>query len=221
MKWYALIALIILCHSRLLAQKTIDLEVGLGHNTMTWETEYDQSLGINDTTFKRKELFITPSLRITYKFSGWRLYEKVQLNLVTFIGYSAFGGKSASYENGYKDKLVFNVIEAGAFPQFDFNEKIVIGPVVKGQYIFSAKLKSFGSVVDPPGTVRKWGTHDVDGFYRDFSMGAGCAVRYNIKLISVGAEAWFGLMNLAKEESEFFELKVRENNYRFMIGIKL
>ncbi|GEM_PF-1457827 len=224
MKCYALIVLILLlCYCRLLAQKKIPigLEVGIGHNTMIWKTEYDESLGINDTTFKRKELFITPSLRITYKFSGWKLYEKVELNLVTFIGYSAFGGKSAEYENGYKDKHIFNGIEVGAFPQFDFNEKIVIGPVIKGQYIFSAKSKSFGSVVDPAGTVRKWETHDVDELYRDFSLSVGCAVRYNIKFISVGTEAWFGFTNLAKEESEFFELKVLENNYRFLIGIKL
>jgi hypothetical protein len=128
-----------------------------------------------------------------------------------------FGGKSKEETNGYKDMIRLQSFEIGILPNYTLNNRLNIYGGLKGQYIFSAKNKSYGSFADPIEVGREWETNDISGLIEDISFNVGAGFNYKINRFLLGIETWFGISNLSKIEG----LKIYENNYRLIIGYKI
>ena len=76
--------------------------------------------------------------------------------VIPFAGYNMFGGKSKTESNGYKDIIRLQSFEIGVLPTFALNNKLNFYGGIKGQYIFSAKNKSYGSALSPIDSQREW-----------------------------------------------------------------
>jgi hypothetical protein len=191
----------------------VSLEFGFGYNTLGWEVTSLQS----NISHSRNQLFILPSFKIRYSFPLTEFKNHTTFGLSPFVGYNMFGGKSKTESSGYKDVIILQAFETGVSPCFSFSNHIAIYGGVKGQYIFHAQQRSFGSVWNPAGEERKWESHNVNEMFRDVSFSAGLGFNYWVNRFSVGIESWFGISNLGG----YKELKIDENNYRFVIGYRI
>ena len=195
------------------AKKNIDIELGLGYNTIGWE---GKSLNENKK-LNRNQFSIFPSFKLKYAIQLSEFKNNSIFELTPFVGYNMFGGKSKTELNGYKDIIRLQSFEIGALPTYSLRNKLNLYGGVKGQYIFSAKNKYYGSAVDPIETEREWGTEDLDKLFKTISFSVGAGFNYKINRFSVGIETWFGISNLTEIE----DLKIHENNYRLLIGYRI
>ena len=196
------------------SKNNIDLELGLGYNISNWEVKsFNETVKLN-----RNQFYIFPSFKLKYSIPLSEFKNNSIFEITPFIGYNMFGGKSKTESNGYKDIIRLQSIEIGVLPTFSLKNKLNLYGGVKGQYIFSAKSKSYGSFADPVETEREWETNDMAEFFiKDISFNIGAGFNYKINRFSLGIETWFGISNLSKIE----ELKIYENNYRLIIGYRV
>ena len=195
------------------SKNNLDLELGLGYNTLNWE-----GTSLNDNvTLNRNQFTVFPSFKLKYSIKLSELKNNSKFELTPFAGYNMFGGKSKTESNGYKDIIRLQSFEIGVLPTFSLDNKINLYGGIKGQYIFSAKNKSYGSIVSPNDTDRNWETNDINELIKDISFNIGAGFNYKINSFSLGVETWFGITNLSDTEN----LKIYENNYRLTIGYRI
>lgn len=185
------------------------IEEGVGYNTAS-----GSMIG------NRRAFWIQPTARIYYSFALHSFSESKKIKMPIFIGYYTFGGAIRNPVSIPEDPIsraiiLFRSIEGGINPCFDFN-KIQIGLQLKGQYIFSVKDRTYGDPIWRNGhSVEET---DVSKGYKTFAMNAGLKLKYKIKKLSIGAEAWYGLTNLYVRYNNG---KLIENNYRILLGYEL
>ena len=189
----------------------ISLELGLGYNTINWEAE---SLNKN-TKYNRNQPNILPSFKLKYSIPIYKINDNSTFAITPFTGYNMFGGKSEKEPNGYKDMFYLQALEIGILPTYSLSGNYMFYGGFKGQYIFSAKSKAYGSINDPIETERKWKTSDCKGLFKNRSFSVGAGFNYMIKRLSIGIETWFGITNLSELES------VYENNYRLLLAYRI
>jgi len=195
------------------SKNNLDLELGLGYNTLNWEgTSLNENVSLN-----RNQFTLFPSFKLKYSIKLSELKNNSIFELTPFVGYNMFGGKSKTESNGYKDIIRLQSFEIGVLPTFSIDNKLNLYGGVKGQYIFSAKNKSYGSIVSPIDTDRKWETNDINELIKGISFNIGAGFNYKINSFSLGVETWFGITNLSDTEN----LKIYENNYRLTIGYRI
>ncbi|QIA09757.1 outer membrane beta-barrel protein [Draconibacterium halophilum] len=195
------------------SENNLDLELGLGYNTLNWQvTSLNENVGLTRNGFA-----VLPSLKLKYSIKFSELRNNSMFELTPFVGYNMFGGKSKTESNGYKDIIRLQSFEIGVLPTFSLNHKVNLYGGVKGQYIFSAKNKSYGSILSPIDTDRNWETNDISDLIKDISFNIGAGFNYRINSFSLGIETWFGITNLSDTEN----LKIYENNYRLIIGYRI
>ena len=195
------------------SKNNLDLELGLGYNTLNWEaTSLNENVSLN-----RNQFTVFPSFKLKYSIKLSELKNNSMFELTPFVGYNMFGGKSKTESNGYKDIIRLQSFEIGVLPTFSLDNKLNLYGGVTGQYIFSAKNKSYGSIVSPIDTDRKWETNDINELIKDISFNIGAGFNYKINSFSLGIETWFGITNLSDTEN----LKIYENNYRLTIGYRI
>lgn len=189
-------------------------ELGIGYNTLSWDV--DSYLTGEHTTYDRNNFFLLPSLKVKYA-NSLSEFEKIDLNLSSFIGYNMFGGKSKTDQNGYKDIIIFQSIEGGILPTLDLKNRISFFGGIKGQYILSAKSISYGS----DQKNKEWEINEIKKyFFKNFSFSAGVGMNYHFKKFIIGFESWFGLNNLSTINDSDFYIHNYENNYRLILGYK-
>ncbi len=195
------------------SKKNIDIELGLAYNTINWEAS---SLN-EDIKLNRNQFAILPSLKLKYFIPLSELKNNSTFGIALFVGYNMFGGKSKEEQNGYKDIIRLQSFEIGLLPTYSIKNKLNLYGGVKGQYIFSAKTKSYGSVLSPIDTAREWETNDMSELIKDISFNICAGFNYKINRFLFGIETWFGISNL----SDVDDLKIYENNYRIIIGYRI
>ena len=165
-------------------KKRISIEAGLGYNTLSWETTSSNE----NLEFNRNQFVVFPSVKIKYSIPLYNIKTNSFFGIAPFVGYNMFGGKSGKEPNGYEDVIHLQALEVGILPTFFINDKFRFYGGLKGQYIFSAKQKSYGSILDPAGTGRTWKSSDVNGLFKDFSLSTGVGFNYILKRFSIGIE---------------------------------
>lgn len=195
------------------SSKNLSFEFGLGYNTLGWEVTSLQRNIYND----RNQFSLFPSFKLKYSIPLIKLNNNSIFEVTPFVGYNMFGGKSKTEINGYKDIIHIQAFEIGALPTYSLNNKLNLYGGLKGQYIFSAKNKSYGSVLSPIDTEREWVTNDLDVLIKDISFNVGAGFNYKINRFFFGIETWFGITNLSDSK----DLKIYENNYRLIIGYRI
>lgn len=195
------------------ASNKLSFEFGLGYNTLDWE-----AVSLTETVENNRNQFcLSPSFKLKYSIPLVKFTNNSNFAVTTFAGYNMFGGKSKTESNGYKDIIRLQSFEIGALPTYSINDKVSLYGGIKGQYIFSAKNKAYGSMASPIETERKWNTSDSHSLIKDISFSAGAGFNYKIKRFHFGVEAWFGISNIGDMDI----LKVYENNYRLIIGYRM
>jgi len=195
------------------SSNNLSIEFGLGYNTLGWNVKSLQGNMNND----RNQFILFPSFKLKYSIPLTNFDNNSSFEVTPFVGYNMFGGKSKKESNGYKDIIFLQSLEIGALPTFSLNNKLSLYVGLKGQYIFSAKQKSYGTVLSPIETERKWETHDVNELFKDISFNLGAGFNYKLDRFSLGLETWFGITNL----SDYEEIRTYENNYRLIIGYRI
>ena len=195
------------------SKNNISVELGLGYNTINWEAS---SLN-DDIKLNRNQFAILPSFKLKYFIPPSELKNNLTFGITPFVGYNMFGGKSKEETNGYKDMIRLQSFEIGVLPTYTLYNSLNIYGGLKGQYIFSAKNKSYGSFADPIEVEREWETNDISGLIKDISFNVGAGFNYKVNRFLLGLETWFGISNLSKKEG----LKIYENNYILIIGYRI
>ena len=194
--------------------KKISLELGIGYNTLSWNV----NLPNENIKFNRNQFMVLPSFKVKYSYPILKNEANSKLMIIPFIGYNMFGGKSKEESSNYKDIFLLQSLELGILPSYSLRKKIDISFGFKGQYIFSAKQKTYGSPLDPVGASSEWRTHDVNDRFKDISFSIGTGISYRLKRISFGIETWFGITNINNFTPESIDISSFENNYRLIIG---
>ena len=127
----------------------LGIELGAGHNQLFWDVKG------SDVSGDRLEFSLTPTARVTYL-----LMVAEPFDLVPFVGFNRFGGKSSEKPSGYKDEYWFDAIEMGLSGQYHIDH-IRIGVGLKVNWHISATVRSFGSAADPTGSNRSWNETDL------------------------------------------------------------
>jgi hypothetical protein len=226
MKKVKLFAILFFCFSFSFAQemkkeknilKDLSIEFGVGYGTLTHKYD-DKTTLDNDTIYRRKEFWTQPTLRISYKILTCSI-NSYHFDFSPFVGYYIFGGKSETAPNGYKDILYFESIEFGLKTNISQNSHFEISPSIKAQYIFKTEQKYYGYLNQPDNVPREWMTQNNDDIFKSFAMSFGLNTKYKYKKLTFGIEGWYGISNLSTIGNDSIGiLKIRENNYRILVG---
>jgi hypothetical protein len=193
--------------------KGIGIEIGVGYNNLFYNYK-DNTFLNKDISSTRNAFGIQPTARGYYNFL------RLKWGVRAFLGYYNFGGNSETMSNGYKDKYVFKSGELGIIPYIKIKKFLRIGPTFKGQYIFDALHTYYGSANDPVGTSREWVTQNANSSFKKWALNAGVNAQYVYKHIIISLESWFGISNLNAivSDKSIGVLKIRENNFRILVG---
>jgi hypothetical protein len=198
----------------LIAQETkksangFGIEAGVGYNYLKLNYKVANS---NDTSALFNNMWVQPCFRIHYDIKIKQLGVKNILKLKSFIGYYTFGGKHLPDVNSNRIILAFSSIEIGAGLSFDFSNRFQISPLLKAQYIVSAKERHLlSSQLGVP-------ANDIKPDIRDIAANVGLQFRYMYHHFTIGAEAWYGLTNFYKTSGT----SAKEINYRVMLGFEI
>ena len=105
--------------------------------------------------------------------------------------------------------MVFNTIEIGSILNYNYSN-ISIGFGGKFNYL----LKSIYSY---PSFEKD---DDRSNWFTNYSYNLGIGISYTINRIVINFESWFGISNLAGNDI-LPSAKIRENNYRLLLGYRL
>ena len=213
MKKYKVLMLLWLCWASLplFAQEPknkgagFGIEAGFGYNYMKYTLT---SVAGGDSTAILDAIWVQPCFRLHYDVWLKQLGEKNSLFLKPFLSYYTFGGMQPADANGSKISLSFSSIEAGVGLAFDFIKKFQLTPLVKAQYIISAKERHILA------NQRGVPTKDIKAGFKEFSTNAGLQFRFRYRHFTIGLEGWLGLTNFNKAEGK----TAKENNYRLLLG---
>ena len=165
----------------------------------------------------RNTFWIQPTARLYYSFALHNFSESKKIKMPVFIGYYTFGGATKNISVIPEDPIskaiiIFHSVEIGINPCLDL-DKIQIGFLLKGQYILSVKDRTYGDPIWRNGhSVEE---ADVSNAYKKMAMNTGVKIKYKIKKMSIGAEAWFGITNLNRY---YTNDRLTENNFRILLG---
>jgi len=176
---------------------------GAGYNTMNFTINAAKG---GDSAVSLHHLWMQPCVRVHYDIYLTRLGTNAILKLKPFLGYYAFGGKQKPADTGNYVIYSFASIEAGGGVAFAIKDMFQITPLLKAGYIMSATRRSMGP--------HQFSPHDVKTEFTSMEASVGLQLRYYIKHITIGAEAWYGLTNFNKAKGK----TARENNYRLLVG---
>jgi hypothetical protein len=172
----------------------IGVELGFGHNTLSWSAPFNIETP-GGVAVDRMDMYITPTIRIDYKLDLSNKFFSQP-----FIGYNRFGGK------GGDTNYSFDAIEFGIFTQYKYIH-LSFGIGAKINHIINAQYH-YSSYND---TRSDW--------FVKYSGNAGIKISYIIENICISVESWFGINNLSTGPICF--AIVHENHYRFLIGYNL
>lgn len=197
----------------------LGFEIGGGHNQLFWEAT-DPNTG-NKTEANRTAFSIMPSIRISYNHQQFS-----KIGLYSFLGYNIFGGFSklepsvtiSDANVRYKDQYQFKNFEAGLFGLYSIS-KVRMGIGAKINYHLRVDNKYYYE--NHPNGLNGWQTGDAAFFFKDWSMDAGLRVEYPVfQDLILGAESWFGLTDLSKNEFNDVNMLVRQNHFRLIAGFQ-
>ncbi|MEX0720732.1 MAG: hypothetical protein WD059_08705 [Balneolaceae bacterium] len=193
----------------------LGIEIGGGYNQLLWEaTDVDGG----KESYDRTAFSLMPSIRISYEFD---VFSKI--NLHPFIGYNEFGGHSKlesvdwflNSDVLYKDQYRFRNLEFGIYGTYSIS-RINMGAGFKLNYHLEIEQKNYYE--NHPQDINGWRTSDNSFLFKDLSLDAGIRLEYPIiQKVKIGAEGWFGITDLGKEEYPIF---VRQNHFRLLIGYR-
>ena len=188
------------------------LELGGGHNQLFTQGSYNPDNYIDNLNANRMNLSFTPTIRLNYKS-----YIEPVVLLIPFVGYNQFGGKD-KLSNGYQDQYWFDAIESGVIGMYLINN-LAFGIGIKANYNIKVTGRWLGSTYRPVSANASWDEADVTDLFTRFSCDAGVRVSYYYQHFSINIESWFGVTEL--QSSFSFFSRVRQNNYRILLGYTL
>lgn len=177
------------------------IEIGGGHNQLYLDSEL---FGTHDRT----AFSLMPSARIHYLAPL-----VVDFGIYFLLGYNEFGGRSGE---DYSDKRIqiqdrvrLRNLETGMIGLYKIlNFQFGMGAKVN-RHLQVSKNKYRGTGFSLPNEFGDW---SYDGGVRvEFMSKAG---------ITIGAESWIGLSNLAPEGVFRHSMDIRQNHYRFLVGYR-
>ncbi|MEI6123865.1 MAG: hypothetical protein WCQ95_09555 [Bacteroidota bacterium] len=196
-----------------LAQKTetqakpkavgLGIEAGVGYNSM--QTTLKLNTG-EDSSATLNHFWMQPCIRLHYDIVLKKFGSNNYLKLKPFAGYYTFGGKLKPDQNGNTDIFAFSSLELGTGISIDINNKFQITPLIKAQYLLSAKHRYL--------RISNIPTSDIKTDYQTLAADAGLQFRFKYHHFTVGAEAWLGISNFSKLPNR----TSKENNFRLLIG---
>lgn len=191
----------------------LSLDLGIGYSKLGLDIG-----SLNDNIDNPRDQFILlTSFKLKYAIPVTDLSKHLLLEITPFAGYNMFGGKSKELSNGYKDVIHLQSIETGFLPTVSIGQYLKLFGGFKGQYIFSARQKAYGTLMGSGDAPRDWATINIDDDIKDLGFNAGAGLNYRIKKITIGIETWFGITDISESE----ELKIKDNHFRFTVGYTL
>jgi hypothetical protein len=189
----------------------LGFEVGTGHNQLLWHVNSYQGL-YPESDYPREEFRPTPTVRIRYE-----LYPLSSLQILPFIGYDQFGGKSKTKSAGYKDEFWIHALEMGlAFSYATGDLRAGVG--FKYNRHFNVRHHFFGTLGQE--TPRSWEDEEDALFLKRNSANFGPRVSWVFSPWNVSVEGWFGITKLQRSKLDQFVI-IRENHYRFLVAYTL
>ena len=196
----------------------LGLEAGFGYSGLGYTTEETPGIVVD---VSRTAPYLTPSLRLHY---NRRLYRSV--HVMAFVGYSAFGGRSAAGDipdtwSNYQDRYRFQAIEGGAFVLYEVG-RLQLGPGFKANYHLEVTQRAYNRSIGPGGPSDPiWSTTDFAFLFDDWSFDGGLRAEYEIlPQIVLAAEGWLGFSRL--EGNQYAEvIKTRSRHLRLTLSYRL
>jgi hypothetical protein len=189
----------------------LGIEVGGGHNQLKWHVNASPPF-TTASDHPRQEFSFTPIFRLSYQFNPFQLGQ-----LLAFIGYDKFGGKSASDPAGYKDEYWISAVDIGLIGAYRIAD-FTFGPGLKYNRHIKKTIRSYGLYGQT--SQRSWAENDETIFLKDFSYDLGGRISWEILHWSLSGEAWFGITRLEKDQLTG-ALDIRENHFRILVGYRL
>jgi len=190
----------------------LGIEIGGGHNQLLWHVNAEPPF-VTASDHPREELSFTPTVRLTYELSP---FEDAQL--LPFVGYDKFGGKSGEDPDGYKDEYWISAVDVGVLAAYRAGQ-FTFGPGLKYNRLIKETVRSY---MAPTGQTspRRWVEDDASFFFKNFSYDVGARVSLEVSHWSVSGEAWFGITRMEKGEFDNL-LDIRENHFKILVGYRL
>jgi|WetSurMetagenome_2_1015567.scaffolds.fasta_scaffold415389_1 hypothetical protein len=189
----------------------LGFEIGTGHNQLLFHVYPDLGL-YPESDYSREEFRPTPTLRIRYELSPL-----TAVQVLTFVGYNQFGGRSKTKSTGYKDEYWVHALEMGVVLAYSVGD-LRAGVGVKYNRHFNVTTRYYGTLYQT--TPRTWESREDQFFLKRNSADIGPRISWVFSHWSVSGEAWFGVTNLQRAELDQF-VRIRENHYRLLVGYTL
>lgn len=164
------------------------IEIGFGQNTLDW-VKSNNILTVGDGEYKRKDMYITPTIRISYRSS---LYRNIYAQL--FMGYTEFGGKSSADQYNFKCHE-YGMLAYYSYSNFSFGAGLKVNQILKVKYHMN------------------YLDENRSDWFTKYSGNFGLKASYLIRNVSISTEAWFGITNLSALGGVSYE-----NQYRILLG---
>lgn len=193
----------------------IGIEVGAGYNQLFWKA----NTIFGEEHYDRTAFSIMPSIRVHYQRTIGSY-----VAIYSFFGYNEFGGASELDESKtftapdilYEDRIKIRSLESGIMGQYPI-KNLHMGLGLKGSYHLDFENKFYYE--NRPNYENGWHTDDNSLFFKRWSMDAGIRMAYHTKShLIFGAEGWFGITDLGDDD---FQLFIRENHFRILVGYQL
>ena len=171
--------------------KGLGFEIGVGQNNLYWSAPFNLRIP-GGVVADRTDFSLIPNFRLNYQ-----IYKIGSFTILPFLGYTQIGGSSDS------DKYLIHVIEMGSFALFKIHH-LAFGIGGKFNHHLNAKYQ--------------YASFDVNrtDWFSNNSTDVGLRTSYYIKSFTISIDVWLGLNNLAN--GPLNGAKIKENNYRLMIG---
>lgn len=196
--------------------KGLGVEIGGGHNQLFWDSS-------SRNYYDRTAFFLMPSARMHYL-----LPIAFNVGIYSFAGYNEFGGHSGKGEEeeisvynpdgitSIRDRIRIQNLETGIIGLYKFsNVRIGIGAKIYYHLQISDRHRNF-----PFAYHDFWDLTRHTSLFGDRSYDGGVRAEYmNNTGITIGAESWFGLSNLASG-GQRERHDIRQNHFRVLVGYR-
>lgn len=190
----------------------LGVEIGGGYNQLFFSVPAQYVPANSSTEFNRTDLFVTPAVRLTYR---WNLTP--WLEVTPFVGYDQFGGKT-KLGNGYEDQFQFDAVESGLYSMYPIGD-FSLGLALKANYHLKVTARYFGYANQTSVTNATWREKDVSDWYTRWSGDLGGRVSYQYQNFSLSLDGWFGITHLQHGVNSL--ASIRSNQYRVFLGYTL
>ena len=187
------------------------IEIGGGHNQLLWHLNPDPPFTL-ESDYPRQELSFTPTIKLHYE-----IHPFVDVQLLPFVGYNQFGGRSPEKSNGYKDEFWFHTVEFGLISTYAIGD-LRIGIGAKHNRHVNLRHRFYGTLYQI--TPRNWQEEEETIFLKKYSSDLGVRASWVLSHWILSGEAWFGISSLEKDNLDSY-IDVRENHFRILLGYTL